>query len=394
MQKVEKFIPLSRPTINEETIKEVVNVLKSGWLATGPLAQKFEQKLSEYFKGRTAMCFTSATAGLHASLMALGIKEGDEVITTPFTFAATANVIAMLGARPVFVDIEVNTFNIDSSKIENACTSKTKAIIPVHYAGLPVDLDPIYEIARRKNLRIIEDAAHAFGTSYKNRTIGTFGDIQVFSFHPIKNLTSGEGGCVVLDSESEQKFLSLQRFHGIDRSIWDRFSKNGSCYYDVVFPGFKSNLSDIQAAIGLHQLVEIETLNDRRRYLARRYYEAFDGLKDKIFLQAIPGYDFTHSGHLFPICLLDKMQRDNFMEYLKKNSIGTTPYYTPLHLFTYYHKTFGYKKGDFPNAEYVGERVVCLPLYYELKEDEQDYIIETVKKFFRKFMGEMCRKRL
>jgi dTDP-4-amino-4,6-dideoxygalactose transaminase len=382
LPKVEKFIPLSKPTIDEEAIREVVDVLKSGWLATGPLAQKFEQKLSEYFQGRTTLCFTSATAGLHAALMAIGVKEGDEVITTPFTFVATANVIAMLGARPVFVDIESSTFNIDTSKIANACTSKTKAVMPVHYAGLPVDLDPIYKLAKQKELRIIEDAAHAFGASYKNRKIGTFGDIQVFSFHPIKNLTSGEGGCVVLDSESEQKFLNLQRFHGIDRSIWDRFSKNGGCYYDVVFPGFKSNLSDIQAAIGLHQLMEIETLNNRRRHLASRYYDALSNMRDEIFLQAIPDYGFIHSGHLFPICLLDKTKRDDFMEYLKENSIGTVPYYTPLHLFSYYRKTFSYEKGDFPNAEYIGERIVCLPLYSELKEDEQDYIVETIEKFF------------
>ena len=282
LQKVDKFLPLSRPTISKETISEVVKVLESGWLATGPLTQKFEAQLSKYFAGRNVACFTSATAGLHASLVAIGVKPGDEVITTPLTFVATANVIAMLGARPVFVDIERDSFNIDVKKIEEACTEKTKAIMPVHYAGLPVDLDPLYEIAKRRNLRVIEDSAHAVGTSYKGRKIGTFGDIQVFSFHPIKNMTSGEGGCVVLDSESEMKTLGLQRFHGIDRSIWDRFSKNGSTYYDVVFPGFKSNMSDIQAAIGLHQLEEVEMMNERRRCLANRYREAFADMGDKL----------------------------------------------------------------------------------------------------------------
>ena len=382
MQKVEKFLPLSRPTISKETIDEVVKVLESGWLATGPLTQKFEAELSKYFGDRKAACFTSATAGLHASLIAIGIKPGDEVITTPLTFVATANVIAMLGARPVFVDIERDTFNIDVKKVEAACTEKTKAIMPVHYAGLPVDLDPLYEIAKRKNLRVIEDSAHAVGTSYKGRKIGTFGDIQVFSFHPIKNMTSGEGGCVVLDSENEMKTLGLQRFHGIDRSIWDRFSKNGSTYYDVVFPGFKSNMSDIQAAIGLHQLSEVEMMNERRRHLANRYREAFADMGDKLTMQGIPQYDFVHSGHLFPICVVDSEKRDDFMSFLKENSIGTTPYYTPLHLFSYYQKEFGFKKGDFPEAEYVGERIVCLPLYYALQESDQDYIIDMVKKFF------------
>jgi len=196
-------------------------------------------------------------------------------------------------------------------------------------------------------------------------------------------MTSGEGGCVVLDSSSEMKTLGLQRFHGIDRSIWDRFSKNGSTYYDVVFPGFKSNMSDIQAAIGLHQLSEVEMMNERRRHLANRYREAFADMGDKLTMQGIPQYDFVHSGHLFPVCLVDEKRRDHFMSFLKENSVGTTPYYTPLHLFSYYQKEFGFKKGDFPEAEYVGERIVCLPLYYSLQEAEQDYIIEMVKKFFK-----------
>ncbi len=382
LQKVEKFLPLSRPKISKETVDEVVKVLESGWLATGPLTQKFEANLSQYFGGRKTACFNSATAGLQASLMAIGIKPGDEVITTPMTFVCTANVIAMLGARPVFVDIEKDTFNIDANKIEEACSTSTKAIMPVHYAGLSVDLDKIYDVARRKNLRVIEDAAHAVGSSYKGKKIGTFGDIQVFSFHPIKNMTSGEGGCVVLNSEEELRALGLQRFHGIDRSIWDRFSKNGSCYYDVVMPGFKSNMSDIQAAIGLHQLEEVEGMNARRRALASRYREALADMDDKLTMQACPQYDFVHSGHLFPICLREAALRDKFMAFLKENSIGVVPYYAPVHLFSYYQKTFGYKKGDFPNTEYVGERIVCLPLYTALQEDEQDYIIEIIKKFF------------
>lgn len=384
LQKVDKFVPVSRPTLSQETIDEVVRVLESGWLATGPLTQKFEAALSDYYDNRRVACFTSATAGLHAALIAIGVQPGDEVITTPMTFVATANVIAMLGAKPVFVDIEESdTFNIDVNKIEEACTERTKAIMPVHYAGLSVDLDPLYEIANRKNLRVIEDAAHAVGSAYKGSRIGTFGDIQVFSFHPIKNMTSGEGGCVVLNSEGESKMLALQRFHGIDRSIWDRFSKNGSTYYDVVFPGFKSNMSDIQAAIGLHQLAEVERMNSRRRMLSDRYREAFADMEDYFSMQAAPEYDFVHSGHLFPICLRNPDRKDEFMSFLKENSIGTTPYYTPVHLFTYYQQQFGYKRGDFPRAEYVGDRIVCLPLYYSLQENEQDYVIDMIRNFFR-----------
>jgi dTDP-4-amino-4,6-dideoxygalactose transaminase len=375
----EDFIPLSKPTISRETIEEVLSVLKSGGLATGPRVQKFERKLSEYFEGRIAMCFASATAGLHAALMTIGVKKNDEVVTTPLAFVATANVIAMLGAKPVFVDVESDTFNIDSNRIYDACTSRTKAIIPVHYVGMPVDLDPIYEVAKQKNVRVIENAAHAFGAYYKDRKIGTIGDIQVFSFHPIKNITSGEGGCVVLNSESEQRVLALQRFHGINRPMGE---ENSGGDYDVIFPGGKSNMSDLQAAIGIHQLEDVNMLNERRRYLASRYsYHLYD-IKDKIYTQDVPTYDFIHSGHLFPVCLYDETKRDRFISYLKSNLIESASYCTPVHLFSYYQKAFGYKKGDFPNAEYIGERAVCLPLYYELKESEQDYIINTVKKFF------------
>jgi dTDP-4-amino-4,6-dideoxygalactose transaminase len=363
-------------------MEDVVRVLKSGWLATGPVTKRFEEDLAEYFGGRRSMCFSSATAGLHAALMAIGLKEGDEVITTPMTFAATANVIAMLGAKPVFVDIDHGTFNIDPSKIAQACTARTKAIMPVHYGGLPVDLDRIYEIASQKGLRVIEDAAHAAGSGYKGKRIGAFGDIQVFSFHPIKNMTSAEGGCVVLDDASEQKFLELQRFHGIDRSIWDRFSPKASCYYDVVFPGFKSNMSDLQAIIGVHQLKDLEKMNAVRRSIADHYREAFAVMAEHLVPQATADYDFVHSGHLFPICLRDAARRDAFMSFLKENSIGTTPYYMPVHLFSYYKSQFGYREGDFPDAESVGRSIVCLPLYSSLREDEQDYIIDTIGSFF------------
>lgn len=384
MQKANKFIPVSRPTISEDTITEVVEVLHSGWLATGPRTQKFEQKLCEYFGDREVCSISSNTVGLQASLMAIGVQAGDEVIVPTLTFAATANTVASLGAKPVLVDVDKDTFNIDPDKVNAACTSKTKAIIPVHYAGIPVDLDEIFGIAKRKNLRVVEDAAHAMGSSYKGKKIGSFGDIQVFSFHPIKNMTTGEGGCVVFPKgdSSEVHKLNLQRFHGIDRSIWDRFSKNASCYYDVVFPGCKSNMSDIQAAIGLHQLEELEKMNERRRYLIARYRNAFDG-KSYLTCQKDPSYDFTHSGHLFPICV-EPSKKDDLMAFLKENLIGTTPYYTPLHYFSYYQKQFGYKKGDFPNAEYIGDRIICIPLYYSLSDEEQDYVIQKIDEFFKK----------
>jgi dTDP-4-amino-4,6-dideoxygalactose transaminase len=382
LQKIDKFLPVSRPTISEETIEDVSKVLRSGWLATGPVTKQFEEKLSEYFGGRKVICFSSATAGLQAALMAMEVVAGDEVITTSMTFVATANVIAMLGAKPVFVDIDRGTFNLDPQKILDACTPRTKAILPVHYAGLPVDLDAIYEIARLKNLRVLEDSAHAMGTAYNGKRVGSFGDVQVFSFHPIKNMTSAEGGCVVLNSESEEHFLNLQRFHGIDRSIWDRFSKTASCYYDVVHPGCKGNMSDLQAVIGVHQLQELESMNARRRELAARYRSALTNLQDHIFFQQSPSYDFVHSGHLFPVCVCNDARRDDFMNFLKENNIGTTPYYMPVHLFSYYRNALGCKDGDLEHTEYVGRRIVCIPLYPTLENREQDHIIGAIKKFF------------
>ena len=380
-----KFIPLSVPFVSDNVIEEITKVLKSGWIATGPLTQKFEQKLSEYFDGRAALCFSSATSGLQAALIAIGIKPGDEVITTSMTFVAAANAISMLGAKPIFVDIDHETFNIDASKILDACTEKTKAIMPVHYAGIPVDLEAIYKIAKEKKLRVIEDAAHAMGASYKGKKIGAFGDIQVFSFHPIKNMTTGEGGCVVTgqSAQTERKILELQRFHGIDRSIWDRFSKNASSYYDVIFPGSKGNMSDLQSAIGIHQLDELESMNTRRRKLLQRYREAFSDIYKDFRIQKNPNYDFIHSGHLCAAYLSDPTKRDDFMTYLKEKSIGSTLYYMPIHLFSYYKNTFGYKDGDLHCTEYIGERCVCLPLYPSLSSEDQEYVIDTIRGYFK-----------
>ena len=383
LQKVKSFIPLSRPNISEKTIDAVAGVLRSGWLATGPKTQEFEQSLSEYFGGRAVATLTSNTVGLQTSLMAIGVDRGDEVITTPLTFAATANTVASMGARPVFVDVG-DDFNIDISKIEEVITDKTKAIMPVHYAGVPVDLDGLYDLAQKYNLRIIEDAAHAMGSTYKGKRIGSMGDIQVFSFHPIKNMTTGEGGCVVMnvDKADELYRVHLQRFHGIDRSIWARFSSSANCHYDVVFPGSKSNMSDIQAVIGLHQLEELEDMNEKRRVLIENYRKELSCLEEHIILPPIPSYEFVHSGHLFSICVRQPEKRDALMQFLREKQIGSTPYYIPLHLFSYYQKTFGYKRGDFPKAEFIGDRVVCIPLYPTLTESEQGYVIENIKDFF------------
>ncbi|MDR1032285.1 MAG: DegT/DnrJ/EryC1/StrS aminotransferase family protein [Holosporales bacterium] len=379
----EDFIPLAIPSIDEETIEEVAKVLRSGWLTTGSINERFERALADYMGAPLAMTVTSGTAGIHLAIMAAGIEPGSEIITTPFTFVATANAIVHAGCVPVFADIDLNTLNISPKAIEDKITSKTKAIIPVHYAGVPVDMDAVYKIAASHNLRVIEDSAHAFGTSYKGKKIGSFGDIQVFSFHPIKNITTGEGGCVVFRNEQEADLFAQIRFHGINRSIWDRFKKqSGRLDYDVVCPGYKLNMSDIQSVIGLYQLKRVDEMNDRRREISAKYSSAFEGW-DKVFVPDKALYDFTRSGHLFPV-LLDlkkiSLSRDEVIARLKKHNIGSIAYYYPVHLFTYYREKFGYKLNDFPEAEDAGCRVICLPVYPDMTEDQQDLVIDTFKK--------------
>ena len=384
MQKVSDFLPVSKPEISDDTINDLIEVIKSGWIATGPKTQEFEKCLSEYFDGNRALSMTSNTVGLYSALKALGVGAGDAVITTSLTFVATVNAIELTGATPIFVDVDAKTFNIDVSKIEEISNKNVKAVIPVHYAGLPVDMDPLIDLAKKRGWKIIEDAAHAMGSYYKGRKIGSFGDIQVFSFHPIKNMTTGEGGCITVNPNETEfiKFIELFRFHGIDRSIWDRFSKESkSQNYDIAIPGFKFNMSDIQATIGLHQLKEVEEMNEKRRQLASNYRDKFASC-EHVEMQGIPEYDHVHSGHLFPILLCDSEVRDKLAAFLKEKSIGTTPYYYPVHLFSYYSKKYGYKVGDLPIAESIGSRILCIPLYPSLSDEKQEYVIENILNYF------------
>src|SRR5580658_4635088 len=252
----EVFLPFSKPTINQEAIDEVVACLESGWITTGPRVAKFTEELQTYLSAAFVLPLASATAGLHLTLVALHLQAGDEVITTPLTFAATLNTIVLAGAKPVLVDIDPQTLNMDINLLEAAITPRTRVIMPVHFAGLPVDLDPLYDLADKHGLRVVEDAAHAIGTEYKGKRIGSFGDTQVFSFHPNKNITTGEGGCVATTDANLAEQIARLRFHGIDRQAWNRYGKSGSQDYEIVLPGYKSNMMDIQAAIGIHQLKE------------------------------------------------------------------------------------------------------------------------------------------
>ncbi len=381
----EDFLPFSRPSISQAAIDDVVACLKSGWITTGPRVAQFTDSLKEYLGAAHVLPLMSATAGLHLTLLAIGLEPGAEVITTPLTFAATLNTIVLAGGKPVLVDIDKDTLNIDINKLEAAITAKTRVIIPVHFAGLPVDLDPLYALAEKHNIRVLEDAAHAIGSEYKGKRIGSFGDVQVFSFHPNKNMTTGEGGCVATRDLQLAEQIARLRFHGIDRSAWNRFSKSGSQDYEVVLPGYKYNMMDIQAAIGIHQLQELQGFIARRRELVERYQEALSDWPQWQLPQA-PDYDHVHAWHLYTPLINEAaahMNRDEFMLAMKERNIGTGLHYKAVHLYPYYRQIYGFKPGDFPNAEDVCERIVSLPLFPGMSDAEHDRVLDVMYSVFK-----------
>ena len=376
-----KFLPYSSPLISEDEIAEVADTLRSGWLTTGPKVKRFEEEFAQYVGSKHAVAVNSCTGALHLALVAEGIGPGDEVITAPFTFIATVNVILHVGAKPVFVDIRPDTFNIDVGKIEAAITPKTKAIIPVHYAGQPCEMDEILEIAKRHNLLVIEDAAHAVAAEYKGKKVGTIGDATCFSFYATKNLVTGEGGMVTTDDEKLAEKIRVLSLHGMSRDAWKRYTAAGSWYYEVIYPGYKYNMADIQASLGLHQLRKLAHFQRRREKIAEAYNEAFAGL-DTIEIPFVKP-DIKHDWHLYVIKLvLEKLKIDRaqFIEALKQEGIGTSVHFIPVHLHPYYRETFGFKKGDFPVAEEAYERVVSLPLYPKMSDEDVERVIEAVKR--------------
>lgn len=380
----DEFLPFTRPTITEAAIDEVAQCLRSGWITTGPRTQKFEKMLAEYLGAPGAQACTSATAGLFMALLALDLKEGDEVVTVSMTFAATLNCIVLAGGRPVLVDVERGTYNMDARKLEAAITPRTRAIIPVHFAGLPADLDVIYATAKKHSLRVIEDCAHAIGTTYKGKKIGSFGDTQVFSFHPNKNITTGEGGAVVTRDEAMIKRINLLRFHGIDREAWARFGKAGNPHYEIALPGYKFNFMDMQAALGIHQLPLLDGFNERRASLAARYYEKLKGC-DALLLPQAPAYAYGHAWHLFtPLVVPEKagIDRDGLMSALKEFNIGTGLHYVAIHLSPYYRDQYGFKRGDLPETEFISDRVLSLPLFPLMTEADQDRVLLALDKIF------------
>lgn len=363
------YLPFTRPILDEETIQGVAEVLRSGWITSGSQVLALEQALSAYLDGRPVRTLTSATGALEVALQACGIGPGDEVITPALSFTATPNVIMRVGARPVFVDVGLDTRNVDLDQVEKAITAKTKAIMPVHFAGLPVDMDRLYDLARRHGLRVIEDAAHAIGSAWRGRKIGSFGDLVSFSFHPNKNMTTIEGGALSLPGDAEIEAVELHRFHGI--------RKGPAGNLDVVLPGGKYNLTDVAARVGLGQLKQLDAFNAKRRALAMHYFAHLR--TDPPLLLPVRG-DEGHSWHMFaPLLPLDKLRisRQQFIQMMHELGIGVGIHYPAMHLFTVY-RQLGYKEGDFPNTERIGRETVTLPLFPGMEFADVERVCQAV----------------
>jgi dTDP-4-amino-4,6-dideoxygalactose transaminase len=362
------MLPFTRPVIDEETIQGVAEVLRSGWLASGPQVAKFEAALSSYLGGRPVRTQTSATASMEMALLAAGVGAGDEVITPAMSFVATANVIVRTGAVPVFVDVDLDSRNLNMSQVEAAITPRTAALLPVHFGGLPVDMDALYSIAARHDLRVVEDAAHAIGASWKGRRIGSFGDLVCFSFHPNKNITTIEGGAVSGGSPEEVKALELHRWHGQVKT------PEGT---DTLFAGGKANLSDVAARVGLGQLAHLEEFNARRKQIVARYFDLW-GREAPVRLPERG--DDGHCWHLFaPLLPLDQLNitRAGFIEAMAARDIGVGVHYPAIHLFSAY-RDMGYREGQFPNAERIGRETVTLPLFPAMELSDVDRVVEAV----------------
>lgn len=373
------FLPYCLPEIGEEEIAEVVDSLRSGWVTTGPKVKRFEDQFAEYVGAAHAIAVSSCTAALHLSLAAEGIGPGDEVIVPTLTFCATANVVAHLGAKPVLVDVDQYGL-MEAGSAARAITGKTRAIIPVHFAGQSCDLDAIHELAGRHQLRVIEDAAHAVGTSYRGRRIGSGSGCAAFSFYATKNMTTGEGGMITTQDAGFAARLRRLALHGMSRDAWKRYSEAGSWYYEVLEAGYKCNMTDIQAALGIHQLRRLDSFIARRRELARRYDSAFADLEEIQIPPQAPGQFNVY--HLYPIRLREEltgMDRSAVIEKLKDERIGASVHFIPLHRHPFYRDTYGYRPEDFPGAERYYRGLLSLPLYPKMTDQDGDDVIRAVR---------------
>ena len=370
------FIPVAKPFIGEEEKKEVIGVLESGWISVGPECRKLEEGIAKYTGAGSAVALNSCTAGLFLALKAMGIGKGDEVIVPTYTFCSSVNVVEHLGAKPVFVDSEPNTMNMDMNKLRESITDRTKAIMPVHFAGQPVDLDRLLKAARE--IPVVEDAAHAIGAEFKGRKVGTFGAAGVFSFYATKNMTTGDGGALVTDNDGLAENARTLRLHGLSKDAWKRYDESGSWRYDVVDAGYKFNMTDIQAALGVAQLRKLNGFNARRREIAGRYRELLKDVEVLELPEEKP--DRTHIYHLFPVFVRKGLDRDDFVSTLRKEEIGTSVHFIPVHSFTYYRKKYGFREDDFPVAWEYFNREVSLPMFNGMTDSQVKQVAIAIKK--------------
>ncbi|RMH61537.1 MAG: DegT/DnrJ/EryC1/StrS aminotransferase family protein, partial [Zetaproteobacteria bacterium] len=387
------FIPFARPCIGEDEIQEVVDALRSGWVTTGPKVAAFEKAFAETVGAKYALAVNSATAGLHLALEAVGVGAGDLVLTTPYTFTATAEVIRYLGADPVFVDIDPDTLNIDVEQAQATLDQleregkRAKALMPVHFAGLGCDMRAILHMAERFGVQVVEDAAHAFPTIVDGRMVGSIGRATVFSFYATKTICTGEGGMVTTDDEALVARMKTMRLHGINRDIWDRYTANKpSWYYEVVAPGFKYNMTDMAAALGIHQLRKGEVFRQRREAIALRYQQAFANLP--VRLPAMPKKGDSHAWHLYVLRLRKEalsISRDAFIEKMCEHRIGTSVHFIPLHMHPYWRDRYGFAPDDFPQAKRAYEEAVSLPIYPAMTDEEVERVIEAVRAIVERY---------
>lgn len=382
----ETFCHFHRPWLGEEEEREIIDTLRSGWLTTGAKTHELEKRFAEYIGCKHAIGLNSCTAGLHLALRSLDIGPGDEVITTPITFAATANVIVHQGAKPVFVDVEPQILNIDAQKIEGHITEKTKAILPVHLYGHPCDMDTILGLARKYSVAVVEDAAHAVETEYHGNKVGNIGDLTAFSFYATKNMTTGEGGMLTTNREDLAEKIRVLSLHGITADAWMRHGDDGYVHWDVLYPGYKYNMFDLQASLGIHQLKKVEFFWQRRKRWIEVYNEAFGDMNE---IQVLAEKEnVKHAYHLYPILVKPeelRVDRDALLQALREAGIGVGVHFRALHLMSFYARTFGFKRGDFPNAEYASDRLLSLPLYPKMEEEDVRRVIAVIKAVVQRY---------
>jgi dTDP-4-amino-4,6-dideoxygalactose transaminase len=380
------FLPYHQPLVDAADEQAVVETLRSGWLTTGPRTKRFEKDLAAYAGASYCVAVNSCTAALHLALEAAGVGAGDEVITSPITFASTANVIVHQGARPVFVDVEPDTFNIDATRIERAVTSRTKAIIPVDFAGQPCDLDAVMSIGAGHGLPVIEDAAHSIGAGYKGRRVGGVADMTCFSFYATKNITSGEGGALTTNRQEWADRIAVMALHGISRDAWKRYGSEGYRHWDIIAPGYKYNMFDLQAALVRSQFDKLDAFHARRVALKSRLD---DGLRDlqEIAFPAERAWA-AHAYHLYPIVVRSEMlraDRDTIMNAIQAENVGIGIHFRAVHLHPYYVDTFGFARGMFPIAEYYSDRTISLPLYPRMSDSDADDVVAAVRKVISRY---------